>query len=177
MKVVGFAGYSGSGKTTLLEKLIPAMKARGLRVSGVKHAHHRFDVDQPGKDSWRHRKAGAFEVVVASAHRLALMREFEAPTELGVHALIGELHGDVDWVFVEGFKASNLPKIEIWRAVAGQPLRHPDDPLVLAVATDSPTELGPTENLTVLDINNADAVADFLVGQSARFVYSPGQRD
>ena len=110
MNVVGFAGYSGSGKTTLVEKLIPVLKLRGLRVSVVKHAHHRFDIDHPGKDTHRHREAGAFEVVVASQNRLALMREFEQPHELTVHQLIAELHPGVDWVLVEGFKHSDLLK-------------------------------------------------------------------
>ena len=91
MKVVGIAGYSGSGKTTLVEQLIPALKSRGLRVSVVKHAHHNFDIDQAGKDTWRHREAGAFEVVVASDKRLALMREFERPGALSAHHLIAEL--------------------------------------------------------------------------------------
>src|SRR5947208_9719632 len=98
MKVVGFAGFSGSGKTTLVERLIPALKLRGLRVSVVKHAHHKFDIDHPGKDTWRHREAGAFEVVVASSKRLALMREFEQPAQLNVHQLIAELWDGVDWV-------------------------------------------------------------------------------
>src|SRR5665213_1215762 len=98
MKVVGFAGYSGSGKTTLVEGLIPIFKQRGQRVSVVKHAHHRFDIDHVGKDTWRHRQAGAFEVVVASDQRLALMREFERATALTVHQLIAELDDTVDWV-------------------------------------------------------------------------------
>src|SRR5436305_1254369 len=104
MKVIGFAGFSGAGKTTLVERLIPALKRHGQRVSVVKHAHHKFDVDHPGKDTYRHREAGAFEVVVASDKRLALMREFERPTALGVHDLIAELDQRVDWVLVEGFK-------------------------------------------------------------------------
>ena len=116
MNVVGFAGYSGSGKTTLVEKLIPALKSRGLRVSVVKHAHHSFDIDQPGKDTYRHRQAGAFEVVVASNNRLALMREFEQPFRMSVHQLLAELYDGVDWVLVEGFKSSDLLKIEVWRA-------------------------------------------------------------
>src|SRR5262245_7750509 len=107
MKVVGFAGYSGSGKTTLVEKLIPALKLRGLRVSVVKHAHHKFDIDHPGKDSFRHREAGAFEVVIASSRRLALMREYERDHEPNVHHLIAELYEGVDWVLVEGFKSSD----------------------------------------------------------------------
>src|SRR5437867_11045328 len=101
MNVVGFAGYSGSGKTTLVEQLIPALKLRGLRVYVVKHAHHKFDIDHPGKDTYRHRQAGAFEVVAASNRRLALIREFERPAQLTVHHLIAELWPCVDWVLVE----------------------------------------------------------------------------
>ncbi len=108
MKVVGFAGYSGSGKTTLVERLIPVLRLQGLRVSVVKHAHHRFDIDHPGKDTFRHREAGAFEVVIASNRRLALLREFEQETQLTVHQLLAELYAGVDWVLVEGFKDSDL---------------------------------------------------------------------
>lgn len=169
MKVVGFAGYSGSGKTTLLEKLIPALKQRGLRVSVVKHAHHRFDIDQAGKDSYRHREAGAFEVVVASNHRLALIREFEQPTELSVHQLVAELSPEVDWVLVEGFKHSGLPKIEVWRAASGKPVRYPDDEGVVAIATDSADQLPAPTLCPVLDLNDADAVADFLLNNQERF--------
>ena len=124
MKVVGFAGYSGSGKTTLVERLIPVLRLQGLRVSVVKHAHHRFDIDHPGKDTYRHREAGAFEVVLASNRRLALLREFEQETQLTVHQLIAELYEGVDWVLVEGFKDSDLQKIEVWRAVANKPARY-----------------------------------------------------
>src|SRR6478752_8973985 len=116
MKVIGFAGYSGAGKTTLLERLIPVLRLHGLRVSVVKHAHHKFDIDHPGKDTYRHREAGAFEVVVASDKRLALIREFEQSTHLDVHQLVAELDAAADWVLVEGFKHSDLRKIEIWRA-------------------------------------------------------------
>ncbi|MEO8015127.1 MAG: molybdopterin-guanine dinucleotide biosynthesis protein B [Polaromonas sp.] len=172
MKVVGFAGYSGSGKTTLVEKLIPALKLRGLRVSVVKHAHHKFDIDHPGKDTFRHREAGAFEVVVASQNRLALMREFEQPAELTVHHLIAELYDGVDWVLVEGFKHSDLLKIEVWRASSGKPTRYPDDDYVVAIATDSPGQLPVATLRPVLDLNDADAVADFLVNNQDRFDYS-----
>jgi molybdopterin-guanine dinucleotide biosynthesis protein B len=171
MKVVAFAGYSGAGKTTLLEQLIPALKALGLRVSVVKHAHHRFDIDQPGKDSFRHRKAGAYEVLIASDHRLALMREFEAPTQLSVHALIAELDPAIDWVLVEGFKFSELFKVEIWRAAAGQPARYPEDDQVVAIATDTP-ELLPAATLReVLDLNDAPAMAEWLVANQDLFEY------
>jgi molybdopterin-guanine dinucleotide biosynthesis protein B len=172
MNVVGFAGYSGSGKTTLVEKLIPALKLRGLRVSVVKHAHHRFDIDHPGKDTFRHREAGAFEVVVASQNRLALMREFEQPSELTVHQLIAELYEGVDWVLVEGFKHSDLLKIEVWRASSSKPTRYLEDDFVVAIATDSPGQLPSATLRPVLDLNDADAVADFLVNNQHRFDYS-----
>lgn len=173
MKVVGFAGYSGSGKTTLVERLIPALKMRGLRVSVVKHAHHKFDIDHPGKDTFRHREAGAFEVVVASDRRLALMREFEQPTELSVHHLLAELWDGVDWVLVEGFKSSDLLKIEVWRADAGKPARYPDDDFVVAVATDQPARLPQATLRPVLDLNNPDDVAQWLVDNQDRFDYRP----
>ena len=172
MNVVGFAGFSGSGKTTLVEKLIPALKRRGLRVSVVKHAHHQFDIDQPGKDTYRHRAAGAFEVVVASRNRLALMREFEQPAELKVHHLLAELYDGVDWVLVEGFRDSDLLKIEIWRAATGHPTRYMDDDFIVAIATDSPADLPEATLRPVLDINDAEAVADYLVNDQERFVYS-----
>lgn len=172
MNVVAFAGYSGSGKTTLVESLIPALKLRGLRVSVVKHAHHSFDIDQPGKDTWRHRQAGAFEVVVASDNRLALMREFEQPRALSVHHLIAELYEGVDWVLVEGFKSSDLLKVEVWRADSGKPARYPEDDFVVAIATDSPDRLPETTLRPVLDLNDADAVVDWLIENHERFVYS-----
>jgi molybdopterin-guanine dinucleotide biosynthesis protein B len=173
MKAVGFAGFSGSGKTTLVERLIPALKMRGLRVSVVKHAHHKFDIDHPGKDTWRHREAGAFEVVVASDLRLALIREFEQPVTLSVHHLIGELYEGVDWVLVEGFKQSDLQKIEVWRASAAKPALYPEDAFIVAIATDSPQQL-PVETLRpVLDLNDVDAVAEWLVQNQNRFEYQP----
>ena len=184
MKVVGFAGYSGSGKTTLVERLIPELKLRGLRVSVVKHAHHKFDIDHPGKDTWRHREAGAFEVVAASDRRLALVREFEQPTELSVHHLIAELYDGVDWVLVEGFKQSDLLKVKVWRprnasggADVGTPLappaRYPDDAFVVAVATNARDRLPAPTGLPVLDLDNPSAVADWLCDQGARFEYNP----
>lgn len=173
MNVVAFAGYSGSGKTTLVESLIPVLRQRGLRVSVVKHAHHSFDIDQPGKDTYRHRQAGAFEVVVASSNRLALIREFEQPTRLSVHHLIAELYEGVDWVLVEGFKSSDLLKVEVWRAASGQPVRYPDDDFVVAIATDSPDQLPQTTLRPVLDLNDVNAVASWLIDNQERFVYRP----
>ena len=173
MKVVGFAGYSGSGKTTLVERLIPILRLHGLRVSVVKHAHHRFDIDHAGKDTYRHREAGAFEVVVASDRRLALIREFEHPAQLSVHQLIAELYEGVDWVFVEGFKESDLLKIEVWRAQSDKPARYADDAFVVAIATDSPDQLPQTTQLDVLDLNDPESVATWLISNATRFDYCP----
>ncbi|MDP3824613.1 MAG: molybdopterin-guanine dinucleotide biosynthesis protein B [Burkholderiales bacterium] len=173
MKVVGFAGFSGSGKTTLVERLIPALKLRGLRVSVVKHAHHKFDIDHPGKDTYRHREAGAFEVVVASDRRLALIREFEQPAQLTVHHLLAELYEGVDWVLVEGFKESNVLKVEVWRAASAKPALYRDDDFIVAIATDSPSRLPVATLRPVLDLNDADAVAQWLVDNGHRFDYDP----
>jgi len=177
MKVVGFAGYSGSGKTTLVEQLIGVLKQRGLRVSVVKHAHHKFDIDQPGKDTFRHRAAGAFEVVAASSQRMALMREFEQPVQINVHQLIAELDTGVDWVLVEGFKSSDLLKIEVWRAPSdaypGMAALYPHDDFVVAIATDSPHMLPEPTLREVLDLNDAASVADYLVHNERRFEYDP----
>ena len=176
MNVVGFSGYSGSGKTTLVEQLIPLLKKRGLRVSVVKHAHHSFDIDHPGKDTFRHREAGAFEVVVSSSNRFALMREFEKPSDMTVHQMIAELYDGVDWVLVEGFKDSDLLKIEVWRAptadYAGKPARYMDDDFIVAIATDAPEQLPHATLRPVLNLNDAESVADYLIGAQERFVYS-----
>jgi molybdopterin-guanine dinucleotide biosynthesis protein B len=171
MKVVSFAGYSGSGKTTLVEQLIGCMRMRGLRVSVVKHAHHTFDIDQPGKDSWRHREAGAFEVVVASNQRLVLQRQFEKPTQLSVHHLLAEVYDGVDWVLVEGFKQSDLLKVEVWREASAQPVRYPDDDFVVAIATDSAHALPEPTQRPVLDLNDPDAVCEWLLANEDRFNY------
>jgi len=177
MKVIAFAGYSGAGKTTLVERVIPELRRYGQRVSVVKHAHHRFDIDHPGKDSWRHREAGAFEVLVASDRRLALMREFEQPAELDVHALLAELRADVDWVLVEGFKLSSLPKIEVMRRVepgqAPRPALYPGDARICAIATDRPDHLPAPTDLPVFHLDDAPAVAHWLLAGSGRFHYNP----
>jgi len=137
MKILGIAGYSGSGKTTLIEKLIPILVREGLRVSLVKHAHHEFDVDHPGKDSWRHRRAGCTEVLVTSSQRWALMRELRGEPEPGLQEQL-QLLSPCDLVIVEGFKHDAIPKIEVHRREAGTALLHPGDPEVIAVATDEP---------------------------------------
>lgn len=172
MNVIAFCGYSGSGKTTLVEQLIVRLKRAGQRVSVVKHAHHAFDIDHEGKDSWRHRRAGAFEVVIASDRRLAKVREFEQRTEPTVHELIAEL-GACDWVLVEGFKRAALAKIEVWRAATGQPAQYPNDPHVVAVCTDDPAHLPAPTGLPLLDLNDAQAVVDFLLREAGRFGYTP----
>lgn len=171
MKVIGFAGFSNSGKTTLVERLIALMRQRGLRVSVVKHAHHKFDIDHPGKDTYRHREAGAFEVVVASSQRLALLREFERPIELSVHHLLAELWDGVDWVLVEGYKDSDLPKIEVWRAASDRPARYLEDAFIIAVATNSPDQLPSPTALPVLDLDHPEVVLDWLLAQGERLTY------
>jgi molybdopterin-guanine dinucleotide biosynthesis adapter protein len=171
MNVIAFAGFSGSGKTTLIEKLIPALKARGQRVSVVKHAHKRFDIDQPGKDTYRHREAGAFEVVIASNKRLALMREFEQEAELSVHHLIAELYEGVDWILVEGFKHADLLKIEVWRPSLGNAAMLDDDDFIVGIATDEPAQLEGKTLRPVFDLSNAEAVADWLMQHADRFRY------
>lgn len=173
MNAVGFAGFSGSGKTTLVEQLIPALRLRGHRVSVIKHAHHSFDIDHPGKDTWRHREAGAVEIVAASPRRVVFMREFETEATHDVHALIARLSAPVDWVLVEGFKTSSLPKIEVWRQASGQPVIYPAQARVLAVATDSPGALPEPPARPVLDLNAPDDVAAWLVDNASRFHYSP----
>ena len=176
MKVACFAGFSNSGKTTLIEQVIPLLRQQGLRVSVVKHAHHRFDIDHPGKDSHRHREAGAFEVVIASDRRLALVREFEQPAALSVHHLLAELYQGVDWVLVEGFKDSDLLKIEVWRAPEpgqlAKPVRYPEDDFVVAVATDAPESLPVPTQLPLLDLNAPDQVVDWLIQYEHRFEYN-----
>ena len=170
MKVIGFRGYSGSGKTTLVEQLVAGLKAHGQRVSVVKHAHHAFDIDQEGKDSWRHRQAGAFEVVIASDRRLAKIREFETRADPTVHDLIAEL-SDCDWVLVEGFKRDAVPKIEVWRASTGDAVQYPVDPQVVAICTDSAALLPEPTALPLLDLNDAAAVVAFLLESGERFAY------
>ena len=137
MRVIGLAGWSGSGKTTLLARLIPLLTGEGLRVSTIKHAHHNFDVDKPGKDSWTHRQAGASEVLVVSDTRWALMHELRGDAEPSLTELLGKL-SECDLVIVEGFKREPIPKIEIWRAEVGKPLLHPDDPAIVLLTSDDP---------------------------------------
>ena len=156
--VFGFAGWSGSGKTTLIEKLLPVLIGRGLRVSTLKHAHKDFDVDRPGKDSWRHRQAGAAEVMVSSPKRWALIHEMRGPAELTMADLLARM-GAVDLVIVEGFKRDPIPKIEVHRVALGKPLLAPDDPDIVAIASDVPIA-----GLAVprFDLNDVVTIAAFI---------------
>jgi molybdopterin-guanine dinucleotide biosynthesis adapter protein len=136
MRIIGFAGWSGAGKTTLIVRLIPELNRRGFSVSTIKHAHHNFDLDQPGKDSYEHRAAGAQEVLVASANRVALMRELRGAPEPSLAELL-RLLKEVDLVLVEGFKRDPLPKIEVFRSANGKPPMHPNEPRIVALISDS----------------------------------------
>lgn len=173
MRAVGFCGASGVGKTTLLESVIRGLRAAGQRVSVAKHAHKdRFEPDRPGKDSWRHRQAGAHEVVVANGLRLALIREFDAPQAIDAHHLLAEL-GPCDWALVEGFKHCDLPKIEVWRAVLGAPPLYPGDPRVIAVVTDDPATLPQPTALPVFRLDAPAALVEHLLASGQRHLYNP----
>ena len=158
MRLIGLAGWSGAGKTTLIAALIPALRARGLSISTIKHAHHAFDVDQPGKDSYVHRAAGASEVLVASSQRFALMHELRGAPEPPLGELIARLAA-VDLVLVEGFKADAHPKLEVHRLATDKDLIHPRDPHIRAIATDAP---GPFA-IERLDIDDIEGIADWLI--------------
>jgi len=159
MRVFGLAGWSGSGKTTLVARLLPEFTRRGLAVSTVKHAHHSFDLDQPGKDSWRHREAGASEVMIASERRWALIREHRGAPEPPLEALIGRM-APVDLLLVEGFKHGDLDKLEVHRPELGKPLLCRDDPRIVAVASDRPVAgLG----VPVLALDDVAAIARFII--------------
>jgi molybdopterin-guanine dinucleotide biosynthesis protein B len=158
MKIFGFAGWSGSGKTTLVEKLIPRFVQRGLRVSLVKHAHHNFDVDTPGKDSYRHRQAGASEILVTSSRRWVLMHELRGAQEPSFDEQVKRV-SPCDLLLVEGFKFAPIPKLEVWRKETGEALLHPNDPHIVAVASDAKIEA----KLPVLDLNDDGAIARFIL--------------
>jgi molybdopterin-guanine dinucleotide biosynthesis protein B len=159
MKIFGIIGWQDSGKTTLVVKLIPEIMSRGCSVSSMKHTHHNFDIDKPGKDSFEHRKAGATEVMVGSAKRWALIHELTEQEELTMDDLVA-LMTPVDLLLVEGFKRDQHAKIEVHRAATGKSLICESDPTVIAVASDEPL---PNLDIPVLDINNVAAVADFVL--------------
>jgi len=162
MRIIGLAGWSGSGKTTLITRLVPCLIARGLHVSTLKHAHHGFDLDQPGKDSFMHRAAGASEVVVSSAKRFAILHELRDEVEWTLPALVTKM-SPVDLVLVEGFKRDPFPKIEIYRAANGKPLIHPDDPHIVAVASDIAL---PQARVPVVGLDDIDAIAELVTAHA-----------
>jgi molybdopterin-guanine dinucleotide biosynthesis adapter protein len=162
MRVIGLAGWSGAGKTTLLVKLLPGLVARGLEVSTIKHAHHSFDLDQPGKDSHSHRVAGASEVLVSSAARWALVHELRGAAEMRLEDLVGKL-APVDLVIVEGFKGGVHPKLEVYRAAVGKPLLHAHDPKIVAVAADVAL---PQAGVPVLAIDDVEGIIEVILARA-----------
>jgi molybdopterin-guanine dinucleotide biosynthesis protein B len=165
VRIIGLAGWSGAGKTTLVVRLIPALIARGISVSTVKHAHHHFDVDQPGKDSFEHRQAGAAQVLVSSAARWALMTEHRGAPEPPLAELLARLN-PVDLVVVEGFKREPVPKVEIFRSANGKPFLYPEDPLIRAVASDVPPPEGAPPFVPLDDV---EAIADAALRHAENF--------
>ena len=161
-RLIGLAGWSGAGKTTLIGKLIPILAWRGLKVSTIKHAHHTFDIDQPGKDCWLHRQAGAAEVLVASANRFALIHEYRGAPEPSLDELLSRL-GPADLVIIEGFRHGRHPKIEIFRPALGKPPLWPTDPMIVAVAAPEPIE---GLSLPYLPLDTPDAIADWIMAQT-----------
>jgi molybdopterin-guanine dinucleotide biosynthesis protein B len=160
MRLIGLAGWSGAGKTTLLVKLIPCLAGRGVGVSTVKHAHHAFDVDRPGKDSFEHRQAGARQVLVGSSQRWALMTELRGAPEPPLRELLSHL-SPVDLVIVEGFKFDQHPKIEVHRGGNGKPWRHPEDPAIRAIASDVPPPPGTA--LPWAHLDDVERIADLVL--------------
>ena len=174
MHVIAFVGSSGAGKTTLMEQLISLFKDRGLRVSTVKHTHHSVEIDHQGKDTWRMKKAGSFEAVLVSDSEMSLQRTFEQNSQMSVHEVIANMYEGVDWVFVEGFKSSDLLKVEVIRPQEG--LMNPfflSDDFVVAVAYPEATDLPLTTALPVLPLDNPGIIADWLIAHQDRFVYPP----
>ena len=156
-RVFGFAGWSGAGKTTVIRQVIARLVGQGLRVATIKHAHHDFDIDQPGKDSWEHRQAGAAEVLVVSDRRWALMHELRGAAEPSLPELIGKL-APADLVLVEGFKRTAFPKMEVFRAANCKPPLHPEDDSIVAIASDTPF---PDSGRPVLPLDAIEAIASF----------------
>jgi molybdopterin-guanine dinucleotide biosynthesis protein B len=164
MRIIGLAGWSGSGKTTLVTSVIPVLVGRGLKVATVKHAHHDFDTDQPGKDSWLHRQAGSSEVAIVSSRRWAIVHELREEPEPPLAEILARL-SPVDLVIVEGFKRHAHPKLEVFRAAIGKPLLHPDDDCIVAVATDAPL---PEAQVPVLMLSDVEGIANVLQAEALR---------
>ena len=171
MRIFGFAGWSGSGKTTLIEQVIPRLTSRGLSLALIKHAHHTFDVDRPGKDSYRHRHAGCREVLVTSGVRWARMHELRGEPELSLEGALARL-SPCELVLIEGYKAAPIPKLEIFRAGLAKPLLYPHDSHIVGIATDDAAALPAAARLPVLALNDYDAIATFVderaIGQPLR---------
>jgi molybdopterin-guanine dinucleotide biosynthesis adapter protein len=163
-RIIGLAGWSGSGKTTLITRLIPVLTTRGVKVSTIKHAHHAFDVDKPGKDSHEHRSAGAAEVLVSSDNRWALMHELRGAREPDLHELLAKL-APVDLVIVEGFKRTTPVKIEVYRSSLEKPFIYSNDPAVVAVASDVP--VSPPSTIPNLALDDIEAIANFVLMRAA----------
>jgi molybdopterin-guanine dinucleotide biosynthesis protein B len=161
-RVLGVAGWSGSGKTTLMTKLIPLLVGRGVRVATLKHAHHAFDVDQPGKDSYEHRRAGACEVIVSSARRWVQMHEVGDGPEATLAQLLARL-SPCDLVLVEGFKTGQHPKMEVFRRAVGKTPLHPEDPRIIAIASDQDF---PGAGIPRVDINDIEAIAAMVLARA-----------
>jgi molybdopterin-guanine dinucleotide biosynthesis adapter protein len=162
MRIIGLAGWSGSGKTTLVTKVIPVLVGRGLKVATVKHAHHEFDTDLPGKDSWMHRQAGASEVAIVSSRRWAIVHELRDEPEPPLAEILDKLSA-VDLVIIEGFKRHAHPKLEVYRAAVGKPLLHPDDDCIVALATDAPLK---EVQVPVVMLDDIERVANVLQAEA-----------
>src|SRR5271169_5391682 len=162
MRIIGLAGWSGSGKPTLVTRVIPVLTGRGLKVATVKHAHHDFDIDRPGKDSWLHREAGASEVAIVSSRRWAIVHELGNEPEPPLGDVLAKL-SPVDLVIVEGFKRHPHPKLEVYRAAVGKPLLHPDDDCIVAVATDAPLK---EAQVPVLMLDDVESIANVLQAEA-----------
>lgn len=165
MKLFGIAGYSGSGKTSLIENILPLLTAQGLRVSVLKHTHHDFDIDRPGKDSYRHRQAGAHEVLLASSARWVLLKELRSAAEPTLSDYV-ERFAPCDLVLVEGFKKEAIARLEVHRPATGQPPLWPDDPKIVAVASDRPPPDNLRPGVAWLDVNDAPAIARYILARA-----------
>jgi molybdopterin-guanine dinucleotide biosynthesis adapter protein len=163
MRIIGLAGWSGSGKTTLLAKVIPRIVAQGLKVSTIKHAHHGFDIDQPGKDSHTHRMAGASEVIVSSMRRWAIVHELRGEAELTLAELLEKI-SPADLVIAEGYKSAHHPKLEVHRVALGKPLIYRDDRSVVAIACDVPLPAAP---IPILHLDDVEGIAEMMLRKAA----------